>query len=44
VLPIHIPPLRDRPADIADLAVQRAVEPEAMGLSEATFARLQAHA
>jgi transcriptional regulator with PAS, ATPase and Fis domain len=44
VLPIHIPPLSERPADIADLAAQRAVEPEAMGLSEAAVARLQAHA
>jgi two-component system NtrC family response regulator len=46
VLPIHIPPLRERPADIADLAAHfltRVTAPEPMGLSEAAIARLQAH-
>jgi DNA-binding NtrC family response regulator len=46
VLPIHISPLRERPADIADLAahfLSRVAAPEPMGLSEAAVARLQAY-
>jgi DNA-binding NtrC family response regulator len=46
VLPIRIPPLRERPADIADLAAHflaRAAEPESMGLSEPAIRVLQAH-
>jgi DNA-binding NtrC family response regulator len=46
VLPIHIPSLRERAADIADLAAHflaRAAAPESMGLSETAVRRLQAH-
>jgi len=46
VLPIHIPALRERPADIADLAAHflaRAAAPESMGLSVTAVKRLQAH-
>jgi DNA-binding NtrC family response regulator len=46
VLPIHIPPLRERPADIADLAAHflaRAAAPESMGLSGSALKRLQSH-
>jgi DNA-binding NtrC family response regulator len=46
VLPIHIPPLRERPADIADLAahfLRRVAAPESTALSEAAVARLQAY-
>ena len=47
VLPIHIPPLRERPSDIAELAVyflKGASAPESMGLSQAAVARLQEYA
>jgi two-component system NtrC family response regulator len=46
VLPIHIAPLRERAADIADLAahfLSRIAAPEPMGLSEAAVACLKAH-
>jgi two-component system NtrC family response regulator len=46
VLPIHIPPLRERPADIADLAahfLRRVAAPEPMGLSEAAIAWLESY-
>jgi two-component system NtrC family response regulator len=46
VLPIHIPPLRERLTDIAELAahfLRRAAAPEPMGLSEAAISRLQAY-
>jgi len=46
VLPIHIPPLRERPADISVLArhfLARAAAPERMALSEGAVAKLLAH-
>jgi DNA-binding NtrC family response regulator len=46
VLPIHIPALRERPGDIADLAahfLKSIAAPEPMGLSEAAIAHLQAY-
>jgi DNA-binding NtrC family response regulator len=47
VLPIHIPPLRLRPTDIAELAshfLALASAPEPMALSQAAIDRLQAYA
>ena len=47
VLPIHIPPLRERPSDIAELAayfLKEASAPESMGLSQAAMKRLQGYA
>jgi two-component system NtrC family response regulator len=47
VLPIHIPPLRERPSDIAELAayfLKEASVPESMGLSQAAMKRLQEYA
>lgn len=46
VVPIHIPPLRERPADIPNLAsyfLAQAAAPDVMGLTEAAMRRLETY-